>query len=408
MWDVIVIGAGVVGCSAARALSQYQLKVLVLEKDSDVCAGASKGNSAMVHAGYDSEPGSNKAIYNVLGNAMFDDLCRELDVPFERSGTMIFATSEEEMREVYRLKERGDRNGVPGVRVLRQSKLLEMEPHMGKDVLGVLYAPTGGIVCPYSLVIAMAENAAINGVEFKTDTEAVGFEKLNGGWKVLTNNGEFETKLIFNCAGTHSDGLNNMVSKDEFHITPRHGTHILLDREYIKYVDITICQTPSVLPSGGHTKGMGIMPSADGTVILGCDAEDYKDPDDVRCTARGLQRILDYFNRIWKHLPIGNCVDHFPMDGVIGAYGGLRAHCDRDDFIIGEVSDAPGFINAAGIESPGLTAGPAIGAHLAQLAVSKLHTEKNKNYKSGRNAIRRFREMTRDEQAEAARRNPDF
>ena len=408
MWDVIVIGAGVVGCSAARVLSQYQLKVLVLEKGNDICSGASKGNSAMVHAGYDPEPGSKKAIYNVLGNAMFDELCSELEVPFERSGTMIFATNEEEMHEVEKLKKLGDINGVPGVRVLGQQELREMEPHMGKDVIGALFAPTGGIVCPYSLVIAMAENAAINGVEFKLDTEVTGFKKQDGQWNVITNNGVFQTKLIFNCAGTHSDRLNNMVSEDKFYITPRYGSHILLDREYIKYVDTTICQTPTALPTGGHTKGMGIMPSVDGTVILGCDAEDCDDPDDVRCTARSLQRIIDYFEKVWKHLPIGDCVSRFPMDGIINAYGGLRAHCDRDDFIIGEVSDAPGFINAAGIESPGLTAGPAIGACLSELAAAKLRAKKNENYRPGRNAMRRFRDMTKEERLEAIRRNPDY
>ena len=408
MWDVIVIGAGVVGCSAARELSQYQLKVLVLEKGSDVCSGASKGNSAMVHAGYDPEPGSKKALYNVLGNAMFDALCSELEVPFERKGTMIFATSAEEMREVYRLKKLGDLNGVPGVRVLETKELHEMEPYMGKDVIGALFAPTGGIVCPYSLVIAMAENAAVNGVAFRLDTEVTGLAKREGQWDVITNNGNFATRLIFNCAGTHADRLNNMVSEDAFHITPRFGSHILLDREYIKYVDTTICQTPTVLPTGGHTKGMGIMPSVDGTVILGCDAEDYTDPDEVGCTARSLQRITDYFKRVWPYLPIGNCVDHFPMEGIINFYGGLRAHPDRDDFILGEAPDAPGFINAAGIESPGLTAGPAIGAYLAELAVNKLHAEKNENYKPGRNAMRPFRTMTKEERMEAIRQNPDY
>jgi len=408
MWDVIIIGAGVVGCSVAKYLAQYKLRVLVLEKGSDVCSGASKGNSAMVHAGYDPEPGTQKAIYNVLGNAMFDELCSELDVPFERSGTMIFATSDEEMREVNRLKEQGDRNRVPEVCVLNQQELLEIEPNMGKEVKGALYAPTGGIVCPYTFVIAMAENAVINGIDFYTSTEVVRFERLNDRWKVLTNNGDFETKLIYNCAGTHADRLNNMVSEDKFQIKPRYGSHILLDREYIKYVNTTICQTPTILPTGGHTKGMGIMPSVDGTVILGCDAEDYDDPDDVACTARSLKRIVDYFNKAWKYLPIGNYVDRFPMDGIINAYGGIRAHSDRNDFIIGEVLDAPEFINAAGIESPGLTAGPAIGFHLALLAAKKLHAEKKEHYKPGRNVLRPFRNMTKEERAEAIRKNPDY
>lgn len=407
MWDVIVIGAGVVGCSAARALARYQIKTLVLERGSDVCSGASKGNSAMVHGGFDPTPGTNKAIYNVLGNKMFDDLCRELEVPFERSATMIFATSPSEMEEIYKLKESADQNNVP-VEILGPAELQAMDPPMGPEVLGALRAPTGGIVCPYGLVIAMAECAAINGAEFKLSTEAVGFEKLDGGWRVLTNNGTFDTKIVFNCAGTHSDILNNAVSEDKFTIMPRHGTHVLLDREYAPYVKTTITQTPTPLPTGGHTKGMGIMPSVDGTVILGCDAEDVDDRDDARCTMRGNQRVIDYFRKVWRHLPIGQHVPEFPMDGVIGAYGGLRAHCDRNDFIIGEAPGAPGFINAAGIESPGLTAGPAIGVHIADMAANMLKAPPNPAYYPGRNAIRPFRNMTKEERREAIAQNPDY
>lgn len=407
MWDVIIIGAGVTGCAAARALSRYQLRVLVLEKGSDVCAGTSKGNSAMVHGGFDPTPGSLKAKFNVLGNRMFDDLCRELEVPFDRNGTWIIATSVDDMAEIYRLRKLGGENNVP-VEVYEGEGLRERFPEMGEEVVGALFCPSGGIVCPYGLVIAMAENASINGVEFMLNTRATGIERLDDGWTVATDNGNFSTRLIFNCAGTHADKFNNMVSKDTFHITPRYGSHIMMDREFARYVDTTITQTPKRLPSGGHTKGQGIMPSADGTVILGCDAEDYTDPDDAATTARSLNRIIDYFVENWKYLPIGRHIPDFPLDGCITAYGGLRAHSDRDDFIIGEAADAPGFINAAGIESPGLTAGPAIGEHLAALAVEKLHPKSRENYKPDRNAIKSFREMNEEERIAAIRENPEY
>lgn len=407
MWDVIVIGAGVVGCAAARALSRYKLKVLVLERGNDICSGTSKGNSAMVHAGYDPEPGSLKAIFNAKGNAMFDELCAELAVNFERSGTMLLATTEEEIGELRRLEKLAEQNGVP-VEILDRAALKERQPAIGDGVLGALYAPTGGMVCPYGLVIAMAEHANLNGVEFRTGTEAIGFERIPNGWRVHAANTSFDTRLVFNCAGVFADELNNMVSERKLRITPRFGSHILLDREYIPYVNTTIGQTPSPLPTGGHTKGMAIEPSVDGTVILGCDAEDYEDKDDLACTARSLKRITDYFERVWPLLPISKHVGHFPYEGVIGAYGGLRAHPDTDDFVIGEVFDAPGFINAAGIESPGLTAGPAIGEHLAELAVEKLRPEPNENYRPGRNALPRFREMTMEQRREAIRRNPDY
>lgn len=408
MWDAVIVGAGVCGAAAARALSRYQLRVAVLEKGSDVCAGASRGNSAMVHGGFDPEPGSLKARFNVQGNRMFDALCRELAVPFQRSGTMILAASEADMEEVRRLHERGNQNGV-STQILDRQALLERWPAMGAGAVGALFCPSGGIVCPYTLVIAMCENAARNGVEFFLNTEADTIVPMEGGWRLTAKDGQvFESRLILNCAGTHADRLNNLVSSDKFRIIPRFGAHLIMDREYIKWVDTTITQTPSVLPTGGHTKGMGIMPSVDGTVILGCDAVDYTDPDDVATTARSIDAIVDYFKVFWKYLPISAVYPNFPAEGIINAYGGLRPHPDRDDYIIGEAPGAPGFLNAAGIESPGLTAGPAIGEHLAKLVVEKLSPAENKDYRPGREALKPFREMDEEERRDAIRQNPDY
>lgn len=408
MWDVVIIGAGVCGAAAARSLSRYRLRVAVLEKGSDVCAGASRGNSAMVHGGFDPEPGSLKALYNVKGNQMFDSLCQELAVPFERSGTLILATSDADMQEVYRLHERGNQNGVL-TEVLDRTALLKRWPTMGEGAVGALFCPSGGIVCPYTLVIAMCENAARNGVEFFLNANVTSVSAMKEGWHLETQDGQvFDTKLVLNCAGTHADQLNNMVSTDHFKIIPRFGGHLIMDREYIKWVDTTITQTPTELPTGGHTKGMGIMPSVDGTVILGCDAEDYVDPDDVATTARSIDRIVDYFKTFWQYLPISAVYPRFPVEGIINAYGGLRPHPDRDDYIIGEAPGAPGFINAAGIESPGLTAGPAIGEHLADLVVEKLSPLKNEHYLPGREVLKPFREMSESERKDAISRNPDY
>ena len=280
---------------------------------------------------------------------------------------------------------------------------------MGEGAVGALFCPSGGIVCPYTLVIAMCENAARNGVEFFLNTEVSEITPLNGGWHLTTKDGQaFDTRIVLNCAGTHADQLNNMVSTDHFKILPRFGAHLIMDREYIKWVDTTITQTPTTLPTGGHTKGMGIMPSVDGTVILGCDAVDYTDPDDVATTSKSIDAIVDYFKTFWKYLPISAVYPNFPVEGVINAYGGLRPHSDRDDYIIGEVPDAPGFINAAGIESPGLTAGPAIGEHLAELVVEKLSPEKNEAYRPGREVLKPFRTMTEDERKNAIAENPDY
>ena len=409
MWDVVIIGAGVCGAAAARELSRYYLKVAVLEKSSDVCAGASRGNSAMVHGGFDAEAGTLKAIYNVRGNRMFDDLCKELDVPFERSGTMILAVNEDDMKEVRRLHENGKKNGVY-TEVMDYEALSRKWPAIGRNVVGALFCPSGGIVCPYTLVIAMCENAARNGVSFFLNSEvnAIG-KQADGSWHLDTLDGRsFDTRIVVNCAGTHADQLNNMVSRHTFHIVPRFGAHLIMDRELIPWVDTTISQTPTTLPSGGHTKGMGIMPSMDGTVILCCDAVDYTDPDDVATTGASINAIVDYFKQFWKYLPISAQYPEFPADKVINAYGGLRPHPDTDDFIIGEADDAPGFINAAGIESPGLTAGPAIGLHIAELAVRKLAAVKNPDYKPGREILKPFREMNDEERRAAIAANPDY
>ena len=398
---MVIVGAGVCGAATARALSRYQLRIAVLEKGSDVCAGASRGNSAMVHGGFDPEPGTLKAKYNVLGNRMFDRLCEELQVPFQRSGTLILATSEADMKSVEELHQRGEQNGVSTV-VMDREALLQRWPTMGEGAVGGLFCPSGGIVCPYTLVIAMCENAARNGVQFYLDTEVTNISPLEDGWRLTSQDGStFDTKLVINCAGTHADRLNNLVSTEKFRILPRFGAHL-------KWVDTTITQTPTKLPTGGHTKGMGIMPSADGTVILGCDSVDYTDPDDVATTSRSINAIVDYFKTFWKYLPISAVYPNFPVEGVINAYGGLRPHPDRDDYIIGEAPGAPGFLNAAGIESPGLTAGPAIGEHMAELVVEKLHPQKKENYLPGREICKPFREMDEQERRAAIRENPDY
>ncbi len=406
MWDVVVIGSGIAGCATARELARYRLKVLVLEKGSDVCSGASKGNSAMVHSGFDPEPNTLKARFNVLGNALFDELCSELDVPFSRSGTLVIAASTDEMQELRRLQERGRKNGVE-TQLLTGGTLREF--HTGPRVVGALFAPSGGVVCPYNLVIAMAECAFINGVEFLFETQVLKIGRDGGTWRVTAGGGrEFYARAVVNCAGTDSARLNNMVCAEKFTVVPRFGAHIILSRDYIHGVDCTVTQTPKPLPSGGHTKGMGMIPSADGTVILGCDAVDHADPDDTAVPAESIRDIVNYFTQNWEHYPIARFVPVFPREGIIGAYGGLRAHCDRDDFVIGEPDDAPGFFNAAGIESPGLTAGPAIGQYLSTLISKRLGAVPKPDFYPGRHALKPFRGMTDRERAEAIAQNPDY
>ncbi len=407
MWDAIIIGAGISGCSVARELARYQLKVLVLEKGHDVCAGTTKGNSATVHAGYDPDPGSNKAIYNVRGSRMYPELCRELQVPYLKNGLVMIALDEEQMEEVRKLHEMGQRNGVR-TEVCDRARILEIEPDMGEGVIGGLWVPDSGMVCPYNLVMALAENSARNGVEFRTSTQALSVERDGGEWLVSTPDETFRTKYVFNCAGTHADKFNNMVSADVFHIIPREGQHLIMDRDFAPYVKTTIYPTPELLPGGGHTKGMGLMPSVDGTLILGCNADDVDDPDFSANTREGIDKILDFFEERWKYMPISKHVPKFPRDAVITAYGGSRAHPDRDDFILGEPKDAPNFINLAGIESPGVTAAPAIAIDMVKILVDRERPALKQDYKPGREIKKPFRTMTAEERREAIKADPDY
>lgn len=407
MWDAVIIGAGISGCSVARELARYELKVLVLEKGHDLCAGTTRGNSATVHAGYDPDPGSNKAIYNVRGNRMYPELCKELDVPFNKNGMIIFAINQEQMAEVNRLHEVGNCNGAR-TEVCDRMRILELEPDMGEGVIGGLWVPESGMVCPYNLVFAMAENAARNGVEFWTSTQVLMVGRSDKGWIVQTGKGVLEAHYVFNCAGTHADTFNNMVTEDTFHIIPREGQHLILDRNLSKYAKTTICQTPEPLPTGGHTKGMGFMPSVDGTIILGCNADDVLNPDFSDNTREGFDKILDYFDKKWNYFPISRHIPVFPRDAVITAYGGCRAHPDRDDFILGEPADAPCFINLAGIESPGVTAAPAIAVDMAKILIDREHPARKADYKKGREIKKPFRTMTREEQKQAIDANPDY
>ena len=408
IWDVIVIGAGISGCSVARELGRYQLKSLVLEKGSDLAPATTRGNSATVHAGYDPDPGTNKAKYNVLGSRMYPALCAELEVPYVKNGMILFAVTGEQLEECRKLQQRGTENGVKTVLCDREA-LLKIEPEMGEGVIGGLWIPDSGMVCPYNLAIAEAENAAINGVEFRLNTEVSGIKKDGDFWTVQTGSGEeLHAGYIVNCAGTHADRFNNMVSRDTFTIIPREGQHIVLDRELYPYTKTTICQTPEPLTTGGHTKGMGLMPSVDGTVILGCNADDVPDPDFNLTTKEGLDKICDYFSKNWKYLPVSRKYPDFPRDKVITAYGGSRAHCDRDDFILGEPEDAKGFLNMAGMESPGLTAAPAAAIDLVKVIAERENAEVKADWKKGRNVKKPFREMSLKEQREAIEKDSDY
>ena len=238
-YDVTIIGGGVTGAAVARELSRYQLKTCLVEKTEDVCSGTSKANSAIVHAGYDAAEGSMKAKMNVEGNRMMGDLSKELDFPFRRNGSLVLCFAEEDRPALQALYERCVANGVPDLKIISGDEVRGMEPNVTDEVVAALFAPTGGIVCPFNLTIALAENACDNGVEFKFLTEVTDVTKIEGGYKLAVKGKEdITTRFVVNAAGVYADVFHNMVSDDKIKIVPRKGDYCLLDQEAGKHVDI--------------------------------------------------------------------------------------------------------------------------------------------------------------------------
>lgn len=383
MFDITIIGAGVIGCNIARELSKYNLKICVLEKGSDVAVGTTKANSAIVHSGYDAKTGTLKAKLNVEGNSMFDKLSKELDFPFKRNGSLVLCFNDNDSYKLEELKERGERNGVPNLKILNKDEVRKLEPNIGEDVVSALYAPTGGIVCPYEMTIGLAENAYTNGVEFKFNEEVKNISKKNDEFNIKTNKGNIKCKLLINAAGLYADFINNIISKNKINIIPRKGEYCLFDKEAGKMVSKTLFQLPTKMG-----KGVLVTPTVDGNLLIGPNAVDIEDKEDKTTTREGLSYIL---NRAKLS------VNEIPMRKIITSFAGLRAHSSEDDFIIGESADVKNFINVAGIDSPGLSSSPAIAKMVENIVVEKLKPEKNEDFNPIRRGIPKFREMNNEE-----------
>lgn len=382
MFDVTIIGAGVIGCSIARELSKYNLKTCVVDKDSDVSNGTTKANSAIVHAGFDAKSGTLKGKLNALGNAMFDKLSEELDFPFKRIGSLVLCFDENDINKLYELKEQGEKNGVPNLQVLDGTRVRELEPNISDKVAAALYAPTGAIVCPYEMTIALAENAYTNGVEFLFETEVTDIIKEDS-YILKTNKGDIKTKLVINAAGVFADEINNMVSENKISIVPRKGEYCLFDKAAGDTVSKTIFQLP-----GKMGKGVLVTPTVDGNLLIGPNATEIEDKNDLTTTNEGIDEILSKASL---------SINQIPMRQVITSFSGLRAHSVVDDFIIEELKDAENFINAAGIESPGLSSAPAIGEMVRDIVIGKLNPEKNGTFNPIRKGIPKFRELDNEE-----------
>ena len=394
MYDVIIIGAGVSGSAVARELSRYKIKVGVLEKEEDVCSGTSKANSGIVHAGYDAAEGSLMAKLNVRGNEMMEALARDLDIPFKRTGSLVICLHEEDRPQLQVLYERGGRNGVPGLRILEREELKDMEPNISDEACAALYAPTAGIICPFELNIAMAENAAMNGVEFRFNTEVQDLKPTEKGWEIHTSQGVCETRYVVNAAGVYADVFHNIVSKNKIHITPRRGDYCLLDKSAGSHVGRTIFALP-----GKYGKGVLITPTVHGNLLVGPTAVDIEDKEGTNTTKEGLDEIIK---------KAGMNIKNLPMKQVITSFAGLRAHEDGHEFLIGEVEDARGFIDCAGIESPGLTSSPAIGEMVGNLLRDKMNLEEKEDFISMRKGVLNPDTLDREQRNLLIQEKPEY
>lgn len=400
MYDVAIIGAGVIGSSIARELSKYQVNACVIEREEDVCCGTSKANSAIIHAGYDAEPGSLKARLNVRGNEMMDQLSKDLDIPFHRNGSFVVCTKDQNRDGLVKLLEKGNANGVPGLRIIERSELLSMEPNISDDAVCALFAPTGGIVCPFHMTMAFAENASTNGVSFYLNTKVTKISKAENGYAietVHTGTNQHETILanvVINAAGVYADELNNMVSSEKLHITARKGEYCLLDKDAGTHVSHTIFQLPSKMG-----KGVLVAPTVHGNLLVGPTAADVENKEALNTTQAGMDALAATASLSVKNVPLRQ---------VITSFAGLRAHEDGDDFIIGEVKDSKGFINAAGIESPGLSSAPAIGEMVAGLVREMLGLREKDNFINTRKGILHPETLSLEERNALIKEHPEY
>lgn len=396
MEDIVIIGAGVTGCSIAHELSKYDLSITVVEKEEDVACGTSKANSAIVHAGFDAAPGTWKAKLNVIGNRLFPALCEELDVPFVMNGSLVVAVTDEEEQALEELLERGRINGVEKLRIIGKDELLDLEPNLSPNVRGALDAPTGGLVCPYELVIALAENANQNGVKFWLNAPVTDIEVLeDNSFLVKTPKGSIQTKYVINAAGLFADEISKMAGAEEYSITPRKGEYLIFDKQFGNLVKKAIFPTPTKI-----SKGILVCPTVDGNIFIGPNSNNIEDKHDTSVNVPGIEEIIAGGKKLVPDLPLKN---------VITSFAGLRAVSNTNDFIIEASKLVKGFINVGGIQSPGLTSAPAIALMVKDILQEEGLTLKEKaDFIPHRPKKVRFREMSNEERSKLIKENPAY
>lgn len=394
VYDVCIIGGGVIGCCIARTLSKYDLKICLLEKEADISMGTTKANSGVVHAGYAADRKYLKRDLCIRGNKLYTQAAKELNFPFERIGSFVVAVEPEQIRKLEEERKRGVEDGVFGLELIFDTeKIQEMEPNLTDDVVGVLHAPSAGLVSPYEMTFALAENAAENGVKFFRNHEVIKIKHLDYTFTVTTQRGEFKSKNLINCAGLYSGKISKMLGLDYFNIEPRKGEYILFDRNEIQLNKI-LFPVPTKI-----SKGILVCPTLHGNSFAGPNAQNVFDREDTSTTTAGLKEVLEGATKLVPNLPVRASIRNF---------AGLRAVPNREDFII-DNTDIYGFINIAGILSPGLTSSYAIAEKVEEfLELLGVSLEKKEDYNPYRPKPERLEDFTKDELDKKIKENPQW
>jgi len=400
IYDVIIIGAGVIGSAVARELSRYTLSIAVLEKEADVVSGTSGRNSAVLHAGFNNKPGTLMAKYCVEGNLGFDQAAKDLDVPFRRTGKLVVGFDEDDYHGLESLKSQGDRNGCPGLELIDAARIAGLAPGIGGHF--ALYSPMTGILDSFLYTIALAENAQKNGAEFFLNQNVTGIGKKDENYTVRTDTASFTGRWIINCAGLYSDRIANMLGISEYTIYPCRGEYFILDKKLAPLLPMPAYPVPNA-KSGGL--GIHLTPTVDGTILIGPSAEYIDDRDDYSSTRPVMDLLLEDGARIFPALS---------PNAVIRSYSGIRPKLSGKnkggyaDFVIEERDTSPRTIHLIGIESPGLTASLPIAREVVSRIAQWENLKENPGFDPTRRGIVRFRDLPREKQRERIAADPNY
>ncbi len=396
--DVLVIGAGVIGCAIARELAKYKIETVLLDKETDVGSGVSKGNSGVLHTGLYYPKGSLKAKLCVEGRLMFPELCKQLEVPYELCGKHVIARNEEERKDLERLKAVGEENGVDGLTIISGEELKKREPNL--DALYALHSPVAGIVPPYLFTIALAENALSNGVKVHVNSHVSAIKQVNGGFEVTTNQGVFYAGIVVNSAGLYADKISAMVGIDNYTLYPCRGEYLILDKNCRSLINAPAYPVP---PKIAGVLGVHLTTTLDGNILIGPSEEFISEREDTRTTQEKVKQLIDGAK---------NLLPSIPLNQIIHGFSAVRSKITPPeekgsrDFIIRE--DIENFVNMIGMESPGLTSSPAIARLVVQMIKERIDLKEKADFNPIRKRTTPFSEASRTEQASLIKANPAY